>query len=71
MYEVKHTQEINGKIYESNLIKSAVRVKTEGKGTGKYLSFARSYGNKRTKEEAIRLVKEWEDKHPHQYKVRK
>lgn len=51
-------------VYEYNGIKSAVRIK------GKYKSFMRTYGVKRTKDEAIALVAQWESENPLQYKTR-
>lgn len=64
MYECLHRVVINEKIYEYPSIKSAIR------GLDGYKSILRTYGGKRTKEEAIELVKQWEKENPHQYKKR-
>ncbi len=64
MFETIHRVEIKGVVYEYNAIKSAVKIK------GVYKSFMRTYGQKRTKKEAIDLVAKWEEKNPLMYKTR-
>lgn len=64
MFETIHRLKVKNEIYEYNAIRSAVRVK------GKYKSFMRIYGITRTKDEAILLVKAWEELNPLQYKKR-
>lgn len=64
MFETFHKMTVKDVVYEYPAIKSAVRVK------GKYYSFMRTYGVKRTKAEAIALVAEWEANNPLKYKKR-
>ena len=65
MFEKIHRQEINGELYEYPAIKSATKVKN------KYISIMRTYGNKRTKQEAIELVKAWELEHMYRHRKNK
>ncbi|PKF60990.1 hypothetical protein CW745_11795 [Psychromonas sp. psych-6C06] len=54
MYETIHVIKVGNKDYMYDAIKSAVRK------NGKVTTFMRTYGEKRTKEEAIALVLQWE-----------
>lgn len=56
MFKTVHTVTKNDVSYEYPCFKSATRI------GGKYLSIRRTYGLKRTEEEAKRLVLEWEQK---------
>jgi len=69
VYETTHKQTILNPFgesvsYEYPAIKSAVRIR------GVYKSFMRTYGTKRTKEQAIELVAAWELENPLLYKTR-
>ncbi len=54
MYETIHVIKVGKKDYMYDAIKSAVRKDK------KVITFMRTYGEKRTKEEAIELVSQWE-----------
>ena len=64
MQQVTHVVTQKGIKYSYDAMRSAIKI------NGVYKSFMRTYGLKRTREDAVKLVDAWERKNPLKYKVR-